>query len=158
MKLYELTNAYQEVLELIEEGNEEYLDTLESIKEDIEQKAENTAKVLKTIEAQIEVIRQEEKRLANRRKELENSVTRIKQYLENNLREVGMKKIKGNIFTISIQKNPPSVEVINENLIPEKYMVIKPPEPNKKEILNALKNGEQIDGVELKQTESLRIR
>lgn len=158
MKLYELTNAYQEVLELIEEGNEEYLDTLESIKEDIEQKAENTAKVLKTIEAQIEVIRQEEKRLANRRKELENSVTRIKQYLENNLREVGMKKIKGNIFTISIQKNPPSVEVINENLIPEKYMMIKPPEPNKKEILNALKNGEQIDGVELKQTESLRIR
>lgn len=158
MKLYELTNAYQEVLELIEEGNEEYLDTLESIKENIEQKAENTAKVLKTIEAQIEVIRQEEKRLANRRKELENSVTRIKQYLENNLREVGMKKIKGNIFTISIQKNPPSIEVINENLIPEKYMVIKPPEPNKKEILNALKNGEQIDGVELKQTESLRIR
>ncbi|WP_411810026.1 siphovirus Gp157 family protein, partial [Alkalihalophilus marmarensis] len=45
MKLYELTAGYQQVLEMVEEGNSDYLETLEALEDAIEDKAENTAMI-----------------------------------------------------------------------------------------------------------------
>ena len=70
MNLYELTDSYQKILQLIEDGGEGLEDTLESITDAIEDKADGYGKVIKNIEAQIEAIKNEEKRLADRRKSL----------------------------------------------------------------------------------------
>jgi hypothetical protein len=66
-------------------------------------------------------------------------------------------KIKTPLFTVSLQKNPPSVEIVNEDLIPEQFKKVTYTVA-KKDILEALKNGQVIEGAEIKQTKSLRIR
>lgn len=158
MRLYDLTQSYRQVLDLIEEGDERFLDTLESLDEAIEDKTENYGKVIKSVEAGIEGLKTEEKRLADRRKFMENSVKRMKENIEQSMIETGKKKIKGSLFTFSIQKNPPSVEIIDEKHIPQGFWIPQEPKLNRKELLDELKHGHEVNGVQLKQTESLRIR
>ena len=158
MRLYDLTLNYRQVLEMIEEGDERFLDTLESLDDAIEDKAENYGKVIKSVEAGIEGLKAEEKRLAERRKFMENSVKRMKENVQESMIQTGKKKIKGQLFTFSIQKNPPSVEVLDEGEIPEGYWVPQPAKLDKKELLEGLKLGHEIPGATIKQSESLRIR
>lgn len=161
MKLYELGESYTTLLEKIESGEfkfDDLKDTLEAIEEAIEMKIENIAKIVKTTESEAEIVKLEEKRLAEKRKALENSAERLKQYAEDELRKTGIQKVKGKLFTIALQKNPPSVEVLSESDIPEDYIrVVTQKSVDKKSILEVLKAGEFVPGVSLKQTESLRI-
>ena len=74
------------------------------------------------------------------------------------MKVTGKNKFKGQLFSFSIQKNPPSLNVDDEKLIPEEYWIEQAPVLDKKTLLAALKSGEEIPGVSIKQTESLRIR
>jgi DNA-binding transcriptional MerR regulator len=156
MKLYELSESYAKVLDLIEAG-EELGDTLESIEEAIELKVENIAKIMKTLEGEADIIREEEKRLTDRRRALEAEVGRLKSYVESNMRAAKIDKVKGRLFTLAFQKNPPSVEVMDESLIPSDYIKTVT-SVDRKLILEALKAGQAVTGCEIRQSESLRIR
>lgn len=156
--LYELKNDFQKVQALIEDGGEGLQDTLESIELAIEDKLENIGKVIRNLEAEAKAFKEEEQRLGDRRKSIENNIKHLKQYAENAMIVTGDKKIKAGLFTFSIQKNPASVSVFNDVIVPEKYYVPVDPRLDKKKIKEDLKNGESIPGAELKQSESLRIR
>lgn len=158
MKLYELNESFQQIQTLIEEGQDGLQDTLESIELAIEEKLENIGKVIKNLEAEANAFKEEEKRLADRRRSLENNIKHLKQYAENSMVVTGDKKIKAGLFTFAIQKNPPSVSVFNDVIVPKKYYVPVDPKLDKTKIKEDLKNGENIPGVELKQSESLKIR
>lgn len=159
MKLYELTQSYNQVLDMAEELDQQtLLDTLESIQDSIEDKVENTAKLAKTFEAYAKAIKEEEDRLSTRRKASENKVTSIKKYLQEQLELAGIKNIKRPTITVAIRNNPASVKVLDETLIPTEYLVPQPPKVDKKAILAALKNGQTIPGVELTQGKGLQIR
>ncbi len=161
-KLYELTELYQNIWELV--GDDEVdVGTLESalsqVEDNIESKSESIAKLVKGIDGDIEALKEEEKRLAKRRKTLENKQNNIKLYLENQLKAMDIDKVKTPLFTISIQKNPPSVHILNEELIPNKYKKTETTiSISKKDLLEDLKLGEIIDGAEIKQEKSLRIK
>ena len=74
MKLYELTESYlnlQELLENPEVPQELITSALEQVGEELEIKAENIAKLIKTLEVDITGFKEEEKRLSDRRKTLE---------------------------------------------------------------------------------------
>ena len=153
---------YQNIWDLVndEEADLEGLEkALGSIEENIEQKADNTAKLIKSIEGSIKVVKEEEERLAKKRKALENKVKGIKDYLEMQLKVMEIDKVQGELFTVALQNNPPSVKFIDEDLIPEKYKetetIVKIP---KKAILDDLKEGIEIPGTEMVQNKSLRIR
>lgn len=159
MKLYELTDDYLRLMEMAEELDPEtFRDTLESINEAIEEKIENTAYLVRNLEADIKVLKEEEKRLRERRQSLESKITRMKDYLKEQLEKAGIEKVKRPLVTVSIQNNPPSVKVIDEKLIPSTYMIPQEPKLDKKSLLQVLKNGEKVPGVELEQTRGLRIR
>lgn len=158
MRLYDLTQNYTKVLEMIQEGHEGLADTLESIQDAIEEKAENIAKIIRTIDAECEAIKAEEQRLADRRKAMENRRDGLKTYLEEQLISVGVDKVKTPVFTIAIQNNPPSVDVIDDKLIPKTFFIEQEPKLDKNSLLQALKEGKDVPGVQLKQTRSLRIR
>lgn len=160
MKLYELALSYLEVQNLIEEGAsiEAVQDTLEAISEAIEVKAENVAKLIKSIDAECEVIKVEEKRLADKRRALENKQKHLKQYVQQQLELAGIKKVKSPLFTISIQKNPASCYIPDETLISDEYKIPQPPKVDKDTIKKLLNDGKVVEGAGLKQTESLRIR
>jgi hypothetical protein len=159
VKLYELSQNYAQLLEMAEVMDEEvFQDTLSSLSEAIEDKAENIAKLIRCLESDGKAIKEEEQRLLDRRKTIENRISGLKEYLQNQMEVAGLDKVKRATVTISIQANPPSVNVIDESLIPSTYMLPQPPKIDKKSILSALKNGEEIFGVEITQGRSVRIK
>lgn len=158
-KLYELATGYKNIEYIIElGGNEEELNAvLNSLDAEIEDKAENIAKIIKNYEADIEAFKTEEKRIAERRRTLENIVKRLKEYLFNNMKLTGKTKFKKGTFSFNIAKNPASVEITNVDIISSDYKTYTEV-LDKKAILQDLKSGKDVQGAILKQSESLRIR
>ena len=161
-KLYELTEMYQNIWDLVSD-DETDLDTLEvalsQVEDNLEVKAESMAKLVRGIDGDVAALKEEETRLAKRRKALENKQTNIKLFLENQLKQMGLDKVETPLFKVSIQNNPPSVNILDEDLIPEQYKkTVTTTSLVKNDILKALKEGQVIEGAELKQGKSLRIR
>ena len=157
--LYELTNQYKQLLELESEIDEQtFIDTLQSIDEAIEDKAENLAKVIKEMEATITTISNEVNRLQSKKQVVANRVSNLKTYLQSEMEKVNKTKIKGELFTVNIQNNPSSLRVIKTDNIPKAFLIEQEPTLDKKALKEAVKNGEVIEGVALVQTRSLRIR
>ncbi len=158
-KLYELTGQYLELMEMAEELEPEvFQDTLEMITEDINAKSENIAMLLRNIESDTEAIKTEEKRLADRRKHLETQAKNAKQYLQDKLEEAGIDKVPSTLFKIQFQNNPPSVQIADESKVPSNFMIAQEPRVDKKALKEALKNGDEIEGVSLVQQRGLRIK
>jgi replicative superfamily II helicase len=159
MKLYELAQNYAQLMEMAEEMESDALvDTLESLQDAIEDKVENIAKLIKNLEADAKIIKEEEQRLADRRRSIESKVARLKEYLQEQLEVAGLQKVKRATITVAIQNNPPSVEIADEKLIPSEFMIPQNPKIDKQAILERLKNGETVPGCSLKQTKGVRIR
>ena len=156
-KLYELTDNYLKVLAMAEDGEDGYIDTLESIEFEIEEKAENIAKIMAELQGSVDMLKKEEDRLSAKRREIENNSKRLKQYLEEQMLLTGKVKFKTELFSFGIQKNAPSLDVVTEDNIPEEFYVVER-KLNRTDLLKAIKAGLEIDGVSTKQTESLRIR
>ena len=73
----------------------------------------------------------------------------------------GVTKIECPDVTLSRRKNPASVEVFEEGLIPQAYMrtpTPPPPEPDRKAIIAALKEGIDVPGCRLMQKERVDIK
>lgn len=80
--LYSIQDKYQQLLNLAEQLDPELLkDTLESIDDELETKAENVAFVIKELEGQSLILEKETKRLAERKNTINNNVKRLKQSL-----------------------------------------------------------------------------
>lgn len=157
MNLYELSQNYLAVQEMDLEP-ETLKDTLDSIEEAIEVKAENIAKWIRNLEADKKAFEEEEKRFKEKKQAADNRIKSLKLYLEDNMRLTGKTKFKAGFFSFAIQNNPPSVEVFDEALLPERFLIEQPPKIDRAGIKELLKAGEEVPGAELKQTEGLRIR
>jgi hypothetical protein len=157
--LYELSQTRVQLLDMADSMDTEvFIDTLASIDEALEDKVENTAKLIRCLESDAEALKAEEKRLADKRKAIENKVSSIKEYLQHEMEFAGIDKIKRATVTVSIQLNPPSAEILDESIIPSSYLVPQPDKIDRKAILKALKEGEEIPGCEISQSRGLRIR
>lgn len=164
MQLYKLTEEYQgafnvlhERLERGEIDEQTMLDTLESLSGDIEEKSINLASYIKNIEALSYAIREEELRLAERRRVLRKYISRLKNYLLTSMRRCNMPNIESARFKISRRKNPPAVFLIGD--VPHDFMKIKwTKEPDKTAIKNAIQRGDKIDFAVLEQQERLEIK
>lgn len=158
--LYKLADDYNHVVDMADQLDDGTLrDTLDSIKEAFDVKAENIAKVIKEVTGQAEMIDEEIKRLTQRKSAMKNNAKSMKLYLQEQMERVGTRKVQGELLTVAIQKNAPSVRVINERSIPEEFFIPQPTKLDKKQLKSELKNGLELEGVaELVQTESVRIR
>lgn len=157
MNLYELSIAFQEVQNM-DLDPEVMKDTLDSIEDAIENKAENIAKLIRNLESDVKAYKEEEERLKTKRQATENKVKWLKTYLEDNMKLTGKTKFKSGMFNFSIQKNPASVNITDERIIPDEFLIQQPPKVDKTSLKEALKSGIEVPGAELKQTEGLRIR
>ena len=154
MKLYELTEAYNNLLDLELEDVGPHLEILE---DEIGIKLENLAKVIKTFEGENLAYKAEEERISAKRKRNENKIKSLKIYMQQNMEALEIKKIKTDLFSFGIQKNRASVRILDESKLPEDYFQVTR-NPMKADIEKALKEGLLTDAAELVQTESLRIR
>lgn len=154
--LYELAGQFNHVAEMLvdeEIDQEVIIHTLESIDAAIEEKADNYAKLIKNQESDSKGIAEEIKRLQARKQAKDNNIKNMKLSLQNAMNEIGKTKFKTELFSFNIQNNPVKVDIVDEDLIPDEFKKIKI-EYDK----TAIKKAENVPGVELIQSESLRIR
>jgi hypothetical protein len=125
MKLYEIAEKHNTALLAMAdiEGLDESVitDTLEALEGEFNDKALSVAGFFQNIEAEIKAMRDAEKRIAERRKFKESSVTRLKDYLQREMIRTGITKIECPQFVISLRNNPESVQIVDESLIPAEF-------------------------------------
>ena len=113
--LYEVTGnilALQEMLESPLDDEDVLKDTLEGVQGEYEIKLESYCKVIKNLEADMDALKAEAKRLTDKRKVLENNVDRLKKAMFDSMKATNTDKVKGQLFTVAIQKNGGKLPVI----------------------------------------------
>ena len=161
MNLYEITNKFIELNDNEELTEEQYLAIGTELAQLLQNKSSNIIGYIRNNEVTIDSIKQEEERLKNIRKVLENKNKRFKEYVKENMERLELTKIETELGTISIKRNPMSVEIVNEELIPNEFKNIKQEiVVDKKAILDNYKaNGELVEGVNIiSDKTSLNIR
>lgn len=159
ISLYEMVTDLVEIAEVEDITEDQRIEIMETMKEIMENKAENIIAVIRNYESRIEGIKTEEKRLAEYRKGEEKKLERLKNYTVNCIEMMGNKKFETNLGRISLRKKPDSLVVLDENKVPDIYKTVKEViSVDKAQIKKALKEG-SIEGVELvKGGNSLQIK
>lgn len=164
-KLFEIAERYrnlEELADLVNSGEleEEILvGALTEVEGELGDKLSNITKLIKEMNTDILGIDTEIERLTSRKKRTKNSIERLEEYMFNCMKVAGLKKTSDGLNTWSIAKKPKSVKILNEDKIPEEFMVHKvTTSVNKKALKAALENGEVIEGAEISQGETLRIK
>jgi aconitase B len=164
--LYELTKQQLELktkLQSINFDEETINDTLEGNSSELQEKIENYGFVIRDRLSFVEAMDAEIKRMTERRDAELKRIDHTKEWLLSSMIVLEIDKIECPIFTISVQNNPPSVEIYNDKLIPDCFMKIpepKPiiPAPDKVKMLKHMKEGWDIDGCKMIQKKRLVIK
>ena len=158
MKLYEIDNA---ILECIDMETGEIIDAekLDALNMERDAKIENVVLWIKDLKAEAEAIKAEKLALAERQKVAEDKVESLKKWVAYAL---GGQKFSTAKCAVSF-RNTESVEVTEEGieaLMKEhnELLTYKAPEPNKKAIKDAIKDGLSVAGVQLVQNVSTIIK
>jgi len=158
MRLYEIVDevllAYQE----IDEENSTGKELLEHWQAEFTYKLENCAKVVRNLMAQEEALRNEGQRLLGRAQTAKRRAQGLKEYVQNQMERVGLKKTKAGLFSFNIQKSPMRIEIIDEGLVPKDFWSRTQVIFDKKGIGEHVKEtGEIPEGVSIHQGTHLRI-
>lgn len=117
----------------------------------MQKKSNSVIAYSKNIELAIKAMKEEETRISTNRKTLENRLEQFKKYVKECMEGNGINKIETDLGTLSIARSPMSIEIVNEEEIPDEYKeVIFTTKVDKKKIAEAFKStGELIEGVEI---------
>lgn len=163
-KLYELTEAYMELLSRIEDCNtpdeeEEIAAQIDSISDDIARKAEAFARLVRILECSLAGYKTEIKRLERLEKITENTIARLKGHILFSMGIAGATELHTTIGKWKVVKNPPSVTIMDETKIPEEFTLPQPAKISKAMIMAHWKEtGEIPDGCDIIQSEGVRFR
>ena len=132
MNLYELTGDILKLQNILESGevvDQEFLaDVLADTTADYDEKIESYAKVIKNLTANIDALKAETERLTARRKTLETNIASLKARMFESMKLTGKTKIKGDLFTVSIQQNggkPPVIVDVKTEDLPDELVKIE---------------------------------
>lgn len=153
-KLYELKGELLQIENMISDDEfsiDDAKDTLEALQMEFNEKAVNVVKVIENFKPSIDMVDQQIKKLQAKKKALQSKEDSLREYLRSNMEESGINKIECPFFSITLKKPAPAVQIDDENALPDEYITVKTTTaPDKKAILAALKDGEEISGASLK--------
>ena len=161
LSLYTITNAFPVLMEQEEMTEEEKAKVVEELTNLLNEKSQSIIGYTKNIELTIEAMKTEEKRISDNRKLLENRLAKFKEYVKECMEKGGFTKIETELGQLSIAKNPMSVEIENEEKIPNEFKEeIVTTKVDKAAIKNHFKEtGELIPGARIiNERTSLRIK
>ena len=121
LSLYQITNAFPLLMAQEEMTEEDKKKVEKELIELLQQKSQNLIGYTRNIELTIEAMKNEEKRISEQRKTFENRLTKFKEYVKECMEQGGFTKLETPLGTLSITKNPPSVEIINEDEVSSDY-------------------------------------
>lgn len=159
LSLYEITGAFPKLMAQEEMSEEDKNKVEEELTTLLQKKSNAIIAYSKNIELTIKAMKEEESRISTNRKALENRLEQFKKYVKECMEGNGINKIETDLGTLSIAKSPISVEIVNEEEIPDEYKeVIFTTKVDKKKIADAFKStGELVEGVEI-HTDNTNLR
>ena len=121
LSLYKITNAFPVLMENEEISEENKKQIEEELTVLLQQKSQNIIGYVRNNELTIEAMKAEEKRISDMRKALENRNTKFKEYVKECMEHNGITKIETGLGSITIAKSPISIEIENEDEIPNEF-------------------------------------
>lgn len=172
--LYELVGEYKmfaeqfdKYVEMVEAGElpeEAVWDTLDALNGSIEDKMDSVTCVYKQQMYEVAMIEAEIARLQERLKPKKNAANRLKDYIHDCMRAVGMDKLETPRNKLSFRKSEKVILDDADGFVqwaqeynPE-LLTFKQPEPNKTEIKRILKSGKAIEGCRVETCLNLQIK
>lgn len=152
--LYEVTGEFKRIEEMIIDGGGEVTEEIEEALNTstlaVKDKVKGILTFLRNLDSDVEAIDKEIKRLTVLKKTRKNAYGKLKDWSKLCMEAHELKKIDTPLGGLAIQKNPPSVEVINRDDIPASYIITTQTESvDKAQILKDLKAGKVISGCRL---------
>lgn len=167
LKLYEISGQYRQLAERLATMDldaQTVADTIEAsgLTDALQEKAQGVEFVARAAEIHCPAIDAEIARLQALKAHRQKVAQGLRDYLKGQMEYAGIERIECPLFKLTIRKNPPAVEVLDEGQIPSHLWVTpepKPPEPriDKKAIASALKSGQEVPGVRLVQNTRLEV-
>jgi hypothetical protein len=167
VKLYELV-AQHRALESLDTSDdlpaEVIRDTLEGLEGELREKAVSVAHFCRNLESTADAIDEAAEAMRLRGTRLRKRAQSLQDYLLFNMQAAGITRIDSPYFTLAVKKNPPTVVIDSENMIPAHFMrtpePAPPPKPtpDKKAIADAIKAGQEVPGAHAETRERLEIK
>ena len=169
-KLYELTDAYADLVAMLEdcESEEQAMEIIaqiDAVSSDISDKAENYAYIRMNLKsdadelaAKAAIFKAEAERLNAMAKSKENHIKRQNDHLIFSMGIAGIKQLPTSIGKFYTQKTT-SIEVLDAWAVPEQFTTPQEPKVDKNALKKAFnETGEILPGIEVKISEGLRFR
>lgn len=168
MKLYEITSEMRVLDELFlscideetgEVKDDGVIDILEQeLQIQLQTKGAGIIKSFKNSETMLNGVDEEIKRLQALKKSISNQINSRKEYIVRNMEMMGITKIETELGNLSLRKSK-SVNIYDESLIDKKFIEIETKEKiSKTEIKKAIEAGENVQGANIVEKNSLNIR
>lgn len=163
LSLYNITNSFITLFEKAENGEltpEEIQEQGNDLALALKNKSTSIIGYVRNSELMSEAIKNEIDRLTAMKKAVDNRIDKFKEYVKENMQHLEVEKIETELGTLSIAKNPASVEIYDETLITDEYKKEKITVAiDKTAIKNDLKAGKEVQGARLVEDKtSLRIK
>lgn len=162
MKLYELTAKYNQLMDNLEdketgEITENSLNKLNEVKASLEEKCIAVAYYLENLEAERKAIKEAKEKMVLREKRFKSQIESLKCYLLLNMERAFINKVRCPHFEINLHKNPASVDIFDDGIIPPEYKKVVI-ENDIAKMRADLLNGVIIPGAKLIQNNSVKIK
>ena len=153
MKLYEIN---EQIIACIDNETGEIIDTdkLNELQIAKDEKIENLALWYKDLIAEANALKEEREAFAEREKAAKNKAESIKNYLSYVLNGENFKTTK---CALSFRKSEKTV-IDDIYSIPENFLKYSEPKADLTEIKKAIKNGEEIKGAHIEETQNIQIK
>lgn len=159
--LYQISDDYLSAFDALSHEDlpdEAIADTLEGIAGAWEDKAVNVARYIRNIEAEADAVDGVIKGLQERKSAADKQADRLRAYLLSEMKRTGL-TAKAPDIEIKTAKNPPSLIIEDESLIPDDYIKqVTLYQPDKQQIRKAIQENKNVPGTRLEQKERLVIR
>lgn len=163
LSLYNITNDFIELFEKKENGElseKEFNEQGNILAIDYKSKLTASIGYSRNLDLTSEAIKNEIDRLTAMKKAVDDRNNRFKEYVKNSMEALGTLKVETELGTLSVAKNPVSVEVYDESMIADEYKKEKVTVTiDKTAIKNAINSGRDVQGARLIENKtSLRIK
>lgn len=119
--LYDIRCKFVELMNNEELTEEQVQELSTELSIELKNKSSNIIAYIVDSESLLERIKAEEKRLTDMRKKGEAKLEKFKEYVKNNMEVLELQKIQTELGTLSIGKNPISVEITQEDEVPTEF-------------------------------------
>jgi len=152
--LYELASEFAALNEavsrddLTDDEMAALLDQIDESRTDLKVKVDNICRLRANLAGEAGVFKTEEQRLGQRRKAIENRVGQLEDWMRSTMVLLDVPVIKTDLHDVKVHPGRGVAVIDDPSKIPDLYIKVERT-PKKKEILDALKKGEEVPGASL---------